>query len=166
MDRIELFNRLKRERRSAISPIIATLLLILIAIAAGVVVYAYVLGFVGNSTGNTGNNTSIISIDNFCAAKTASNCGGNQYSIVVRNVGSVGISITNPSVEPALYFTDVTSGASGSATCSQATASISPGSTYTCAGSLPFTPSSGDTITVKVVDPDSGQASSTAKSLG
>jgi flagellin-like protein len=50
-------------QKRAISPIIATLLLILIAIAAGVVVYAYVLGFVGNSTGNSGATTDTLSID-------------------------------------------------------------------------------------------------------
>ncbi|MDE1971307.1 MAG: hypothetical protein KGI50_07075 [Patescibacteria group bacterium] len=36
--------------RKGISPIIATLLLILIAIAAGVVVYAYIIGFMGSTT--------------------------------------------------------------------------------------------------------------------
>ncbi len=51
------------QKRRAISPIIATLLLILIAIAAGVVVYAYVIGFIGNSTTNGGNTTNTISID-------------------------------------------------------------------------------------------------------
>jgi flagellin-like protein len=164
-----LFEHTKRQRRNAISPIIATLLLILIAIAAGVVVYAYVLGFVGNSTGNSGNNISVISIDNFCAAKTTNNCGtGNQYSVVVRNVGSVSISITSGSVEPALYFTDVTSGSTATATCTASTATVSPGSTYTCASTWPagFSTSAGDTVTVKVVNPDGGQASSTGKSLG
>jgi len=46
-----------------ISPIIATLLLILIAIAAGVIVYAYVVGFIGSSTSNTGGSSAAISID-------------------------------------------------------------------------------------------------------
>jgi flagellin-like protein len=51
------------KNRKAISPIIATLLLILIAIAAGVIVYAYVTGFIGNSTGNSGANINTISLD-------------------------------------------------------------------------------------------------------
>jgi archaeal type IV pilus assembly protein PilA len=51
MDRVRLLTSNLRERK-AISPIIATLLLILIAIAAGVVVYAYVIGFVGQSQTN------------------------------------------------------------------------------------------------------------------
>ena len=38
------------KEKKGISPIIATLLLILIAIAAGVIVYAYVVGFLGSSS--------------------------------------------------------------------------------------------------------------------
>jgi len=48
--------------KSAISPIIATLILILIAISAGVVVYAYVAGFLGNTTSNTQSAQNTISI--------------------------------------------------------------------------------------------------------
>ena len=55
-------NNLMKERKG-ISPIIATLLLILIAIAAGVIVYAYVIGFIGNSTSNSGGTTNTLSID-------------------------------------------------------------------------------------------------------
>ena len=54
-----MFSRTERcgREKEPSPPIIATLLLILIAIAAGVVVYAYVIGFVGNTTGgsNVGN---------------------------------------------------------------------------------------------------------------
>ena len=154
-----------KERR-AISPIIATLLLILIAIAAGVVVYAYVIGFVGNSTQNTGNNVAVISVDNFCASASLGKCtSGNAFYIVVRNVGSSSI----PAGTIQIYFTDVTSGATGSTTCTLA-AAVSPGSTYTCtnAGSATWptgttAPSNGDTLTVKIVDPDSGAATSSVK---
>jgi len=43
-----------RAGERAISPIIATLLLILIAIVAGVVLYSYVVGFVGQTSQNSG----------------------------------------------------------------------------------------------------------------
>lgn len=60
-------------KKRGISPIIATLLLILIAIAAGVVVYAYVIGFIGNSTQNSGATTDTLSIDQVSfSSKTAS----------------------------------------------------------------------------------------------
>jgi archaeal type IV pilus assembly protein PilA len=154
------------KERKAISPIIATLLLILIAIAAGVVVYAYVIGFVGNSTGNTGNNTSVISIDSFCASATLGKCtSGNSFYVVIRNVGSVSV----PSGNAQLYFTDITSGVTGTVTC--AVGSINPGATYTCipnasGASWPAgttAPANGDTMSLKIVNPDSGAATSTTK---
>jgi flagellin-like protein len=167
MDRIELFNRLKRERRSAISPIIATLLLILIAIAAGVVVYAYVLGFVGNSTSNSGNNTSVISIPNFCIS-ASTNCNAVAYYVSVQNTGSVSIP-SGGNIQ--LYFSDITSGSSSVVTCTLASA-LSPTSTVSipiassCSGgptgSLPSV-LAGQTVSVKVVAPDGGTATSSTK---
>jgi archaeal type IV pilus assembly protein PilA len=165
MNRIQLFNRLRRERSSAISPIIATLLLILIAIAAGVVVYAYVLGFIGNSTGNTGANTSQLSINNFCASVTTHCTGANEYSIVIQNTGSAAF----PSGNFQIYLQDITASGQPSAVVSScSTSTISPGSTTTCAATTwpgGLSPSAGDTITVKVVAPDGGQASSTTKTI-
>ncbi len=166
MDRIRLYNKFRRERKTAISPIIATLLLILIAIAAGVVVYAYVLGFVGNSTGPSGNSTSIISIDNFCASASLGKCtNGNAYYIVIRNVGASSIAAGTAQ----LYFTDQTSGTSGTISCSIVT-SVSPSSTYICSTGASATwpagttaPAVGDSMSVKVVNPDSGQASLSTK---
>jgi flagellin-like protein len=78
--------------RKGISPIIATLLLILIAIAAGVVVYAYVLGFVGNSTGNSGGNIAQLSIDqiNFASSPSAV-----PVQAFLRNKGPVADSFTS-----------------------------------------------------------------------
>ena len=72
------------KKRKAISPIIATLLLILIAIAAGVVVYAYVIGFVGNSTSNAGGSTNTLSIDQLYLTHTTSSVPVTAY---VRNEG-------------------------------------------------------------------------------
>jgi archaeal type IV pilus assembly protein PilA len=156
-----------KSKKSAISPIIATLLLILIAIAAGVVVYAYVIGFVGNSTTNQGTAQSVIGVDNFCASATLHACSGQAYSLVVRNVGSSSIAAGTAQ----LYFTDVTSGVAGSASC-QILSAVGPQTTYTCnsggttwpAGTT--APSSGDTLSVKIVNPDGGQATSSVKVVG
>lgn len=71
-------------RKQGISPIIATLLLILIAIAAGVVVYAYVIGFVGNSTGNSGGTTDTLSIDQLTLSSKVSSF---PVTVFVRNEG-------------------------------------------------------------------------------
>lgn len=77
-------NRPLNDRR-AISPIIATLLLILIAIAAGVVVYAYVVGFIGNSTTNAGGATNTLSIDQLNLKGTST--GSLPVTAYVRNLG-------------------------------------------------------------------------------
>jgi archaeal type IV pilus assembly protein PilA len=76
---------LKKTKR-AISPIIATLLLILIAIAAGVVVYAYVAGFIGNSTQNQGSTINSISIDYQLLASSATNAKV-PVTTYLRNLG-------------------------------------------------------------------------------
>src|SRR5579875_815365 len=153
LDSANLFKRMDRERRSAISPIIATLLLILIAIGAGVLVYAYVVGFIGNTTQNNGSNPVPISIDYFCASNSgkcnANGLSNQAYVIVISNAGSSNI-------------------ATGSATC-QISSSVAPGSTYTCSSNGPTCPSGttqpalGDTLSIKVVNPDGGQATSSVK---
>jgi flagellin-like protein len=76
-------------KEKAISPIIATLLLILIAIAAGVVVYAYVIGFVGSTTGGS-NSRGVLSID--LASATAAS---GKVTVFVRNTGSLAESFNN-----------------------------------------------------------------------
>ena len=152
----------------AISPIIAKLLLILIAIAAGVVVYAYVIGFVGNTTGSSGGNQSLISIDNFCASVNLQKCNsGADYSIVVRNVGTTAFTLS-PTSAAQVYFTDVTGGGATASEQCTASGTVNPGSVYTCSSPtwpLGFTPNPGDTINVKVVNPDGGQAPATTKAI-
>lgn len=154
------------KEKKGISPIIATLLLILIAIAAGVIVYAYVIGFIGNSTTNTGNSTSVVSIDNACVSSSTTGCGGGAFSIVVRNVGS-----TTINGQAAVYFTDITASStpdySGTVTCSAS--NNGPGTTFTCSGatggSWSSTVQAGDTITVKIVVSDGGSATISVKAI-
>ncbi len=156
--------RKSSQERKAISPIIATLLLIVIAIAAGVVVYAYVVGFVGNSTSNTGNSTSIIKIDNACVS-TAYHCtSGSGLYVVVRNVGS-----TTLSGNASVYLTDITASSSpseamGSGIC---TASGGPGTTFVCSATGAWTnaPSPGDTISVKIVVADGGETTISVQAI-
>lgn len=151
--------------RSAISPIIATLLLILIAISAGTVLYAYVMGFIGGTTQNPGVVQSTITIESSCVSSTGSGCNGVGYYIVIRNLGSNTISSSGtPKIQ--IYFTDSSTSATGVITCPISSA-ISPGSSMTCQNSLAgvLSPTSGDTIQIKVVMPDGGSALGTTKSL-
>ena len=155
-----------QKEKKAISPIIATLLLILIAIAAGVIVYAYVVGFIGGSTSNSGGSTSVTQITNFCVSATTKCNGADSYLVVVQNTGSVSITLTG-SIQAQLYFTDITSGNTVTAACT-ATGTIAPGQSYTCssATSNALSNSAGDSISLKVVNPDGGATTSSTKAIG
>ncbi len=153
------------KERKAISPIIATLLLILIAIAAGVVVYAYVIGFVGNSTTNPGGAQSTISVQGCISAST--HCNGGSYYIIISNVGST--TLSSGGVEQ-IYFQDITNPATSTISCTL-TSSLAPGSQVTISattgcttltGSIP-TVSAGDTMSIKVVAADGGSATDSFK---
>jgi archaeal type IV pilus assembly protein PilA len=168
MDKVRLDNRIRRERnsRNAISPIIATLLLILIAIAAGVVVYAYVLNFVGNNQ-PTGGPQSVISVDTACVSLSNKCSSTNALYAYVRNTGTTTITKAN---NISIYLTDVTTGATASSTCSIST-NITPNTVQDCVGPTTAltwsgsTPSVGDSITVKAVVSDGGSATFTTHAI-
>lgn len=81
---------LETKEKRAISPIIATLLLILIAIAAGVVVYAYVLGFIGNSINQNGTGPSAESLN-----INTWEVNSTVPEIFVQNTGANSVNITS-----------------------------------------------------------------------
>jgi archaeal type IV pilus assembly protein PilA len=153
------------KERKAISPIIATLLLILIAIAAGVVVYAYVIGFVGNSTTNPGGAQSTISVQGCMSSST--HCNGGAYYVIISNVGST--TLSSGGIEQ-IYFQDITNPTASSISCTLS-ASLAPGSQVTissttgCSALTGSTPSvsAGDTISIKVVAADGGSATDSFK---
>jgi archaeal type IV pilus assembly protein PilA len=130
--------------KKGISPIIATLLLILIAIAAGVIVYAYVIGFVGNSTGNSGNQIATLSIDDVTFASATS---AVPVQVFLRNQGPVADSFSanffvkssslNQQLGPAITVS--------CATCSGA------GTSYTIPAGLQLTATGSNTVTVSPV---------------
>jgi flagellin-like protein len=166
MDRARLFTSTAREHKKAISPIIATLLLILIAIAAGVVVYAYVIGFVGNTTPNP-QGSDLLLVTNFCAdSSTNTHCSGNSYYVTIQSQASS--PIANGSTLQ-LYFSD-TSGASalsGSTTCTLK-AALAPQQTVNCFGTtwsgiLTSPPNAGDQMQLKVVAPDGTPTTSSTR---
>ncbi|MDG6997543.1 MAG: hypothetical protein JRN15_00325, partial [Nitrososphaerota archaeon] len=135
----------------------------LIAIAAGVVVYAYVIGFIGNSTTNAGGAQSIVSIDNFCVSAAGTKCGyssGVYASAVVRNVGSTSIA---GALTANIYMTDATSGAVVTYTCT--TNATSPGQTLKCNDTVSPGFAQGDSISMKIVMPDGGSSTSSTKAL-
>ncbi len=79
--------RLTRAKR-AFSPVIAALILMLIAVASGVVAYAYVMGWLGGATTQPEQAKGTLQIDSIYA--TAST---NISRIYVRNVGGKDLSL-------------------------------------------------------------------------
>jgi archaeal type IV pilus assembly protein PilA len=141
MNRQVLFEHTRREKKSGISPIIATLLLILIAIAAGVVVYAYVIGFVGNTTTGQGSGTSQLAID------IASGKGSTgAVSAFVRNIGGSTATIT------AFYVLSSTGNivAGGAFIGTVAVSSAAACATITAASGMACTLSAGSTVQINV----------------
>jgi flagellin-like protein len=151
----------KAKERRAISPIIATLLLILIAIAAGVVVYAYVIGFVGSTTGTQGTGTSQLSIDIASGASSSS-----SVTAFVRNIGGSSAVITafyvldstgNPVAGGSFIGTTATSSASACATITAVAGmacSLAAGSSVKISVASGITMSSGSTYELKVTTAD------------
>ena len=134
----------------------------MIAIAAGTTLYAYVAGFIGNSTQNSGFNQEYISIDAACVS-TSSNCNGKGYYAVIRNLGNT-LSYNSGTIQ--VYFTDSATSASGSTTFA-APSSISNGGSVTISGSLNgFTTSQGDNVVIKIVMPNGGSASYSVRVIG
>jgi len=75
------FARYRSRKRRAVSPVIATLLLIAIAVAAAIIVYSFVTGLIGGlSTGGNSNQLTLT------ASFTST---GNVVVLTVKNTGSV-----------------------------------------------------------------------------
>jgi archaeal type IV pilus assembly protein PilA len=149
------------KERKGISPIIATLLLILIAIAAGVIVYAYVVGFIGSTTTGQASGTSNISID--AASGKASSSSVTAY---IRNIGGSTAQVTafyvlssTGSIVAGGSFigTGAVAGDSACTTLSAASGmacSLAPGATVSISVGSGITMTSGSTYQLKVTTAD------------
>jgi len=93
--------------KKGISPILATLLLIVIAVAAVIVTYAWVMTFTGSTTGQAG---ALLKVDNIRFYQQG---GDDRIEIVIRNTGTAdatvdvvyaGDSSSNLEVETDLRF--------------------------------------------------------------
>jgi flagellin-like protein len=76
-----------KQNKKGVSPIIATLLLIVIAVAAAVVTYAFVTGFIGTATTNA-NQPGQMSVDSYQIT------GPNAVIAYVRNTGTKNLNVT------------------------------------------------------------------------
>ena len=136
---------LKRfKSRKAISPVIATLLLILIAIAAGVVVYAYVTGFVQGTTSAPPPGQSVWSFDKAAASSSE----GSLVQLYVRQEGASNGQIDQIyQTSPSGVVTLLTSPTSIVLTMTCSSCGSSPNIALASASTPPISLTSGQTIT-------------------
>jgi flagellin-like protein len=128
---------LRRDMR-AISPVIATLLMIAIAVAASLVTYAWVMGYMNFQTEKTGKAIQIQSV--------SSNTDGITLTLYVQNVGNSPVTFTAQSV-----FINGTLATSDAAT----NPTLAAGSTKTINATLPQAPGSVSfTVNLKVTTQD------------
>lgn len=76
-------------RNRAFSAVIASLILMLLAVAAGVVVYAYVMGWIGGATQNP-QRTGQMQFDSIYATSGSS----GKIKMYVRNVGGIDLNLS------------------------------------------------------------------------
>jgi flagellin-like protein len=133
----------ERSRRKAISPIIATLILIVITVVAGIMLYGFVSGFMAN----LGTSRAIAPIS---IASASVNSSGDYATIVVSNLGTTPVTIAqvnllNPSTNSLIASSTSPSPTTipGGQTVTITASSFSPAS-----GSMP---SPGTTVLVQVV---------------
>ncbi len=89
---------MKLQERRAISPIIATLLLIAIAVGAGIIVYVFVTGLAGNLTGSGGTQVTTqlqLQAYTFKALPGGSIGTGQVVNFFVKNVGGSSLTISS-----------------------------------------------------------------------
>ncbi len=80
----------ERSRRKAISPIIATLILIVITVVAGVMLYGFVTGFMAKTSSSTGA-ISTLAIDAVGISQSATTW---QVNVTVTNTGNTPVTVT------------------------------------------------------------------------
>ena len=133
-------NKFRRDVR-AISPVIATLLMIAIAVVASLVTYAWVMGYMNFTTEKTGKAIQIQSVSYTGATDT--------FTIYVQNVGDADIQFPT-TTSPANIF--INGGVAGSITGNVAT--LTKGSTVTLNCTMTSLTPGVQSVTIKVTTTD------------
>jgi len=142
---------MKVQNRSAVSPIIATLLLIAIAVASGIIVYVFTGSLAGSLTKSGGSQvTDQISLDAYNYATIS-----NGVTLYLRNTGTSTLAIS------AFYFNGNLNDSSTVVVTVPTTCSgtLAPGSACSVVlkGSLPLAAVAGTANSVKIVTRDGAQ---------
>ena len=133
-----------RKSTKAISPVIATLLMIVIAVAASLVAYAWVMGYIGFTVGNAGKAIQIQSITNPDEVD-------GRVTVYVQNVGDSVVTLSNIYADGVLKVPDVYEAPDG--TTAELGVTVL-NQTQTAKFVLPDDYSAAASLTVKVVTTD------------
>jgi len=79
-----------KQKRKAISPIIATLILIVITVIAGIFLYSFVSGYMGTLSGTTNQPPPNVQ---FIASSVTVNNGNIDFTFTVENLGTTGVTL-------------------------------------------------------------------------
>jgi archaeal type IV pilus assembly protein PilA len=133
-----------RRNMRAISPVIATLLMIAIAVVASLVTYAWVMGYMNFTTEKTGKAIQIQSV--------SYNPTGDVFTVYVQNVGDSDLQFSSTN------FIFVNGGAAGAQTIASGTtgnpATLVKGNTATLTGSMASLAAGVQSVTIKVTTMD------------
>ena len=131
-----------RKNLKALSPIISVLLMIAIAVVASLVVYAWVMGYIGYQTSKTGDSVVVQSV----SFSPDTGTGAYPNAIYLQNIGSTTVTVV---YGQSLYVNNVLD---TTATLNKGTANVAltPGSTLTIVPSVATNYATGATLTVKV----------------
>jgi flagellin-like protein len=91
--------------KKGVSPVIATLLLIVIAVAAAVVTYTFVMGFVGTSTASASTVQGQLTYDAYRVEGITNN---TNITIYLRNIGGKSVTVNAVYVAGTLYTNNQT----------------------------------------------------------
>jgi ABC-type phosphate transport system permease subunit len=135
--------------KKAIAPIVAELLLIVVAVAAGLIVYAWSSGFITTQTNKAGE---MIQVNTVVFQKTYSTYGtkGN-FTAYVQNAGTISTRIISIAISNSTWSTDNTI----------TPVSISQGTLQPVSSSLGTSPTSGCSYTFKVTTVDGVEGTGT-----
>ena len=102
---MKILKELWRAKR-AFSPVIASLILMLLAVAAGVVVYAYVMGWLGGATQTPGGTKGAAQFDSLYAKDH----GTDHITVWVRNIGQKELTLGMIYVDGTAYTNETSTG--------------------------------------------------------
>ena len=140
-----------RRKSKAISPIIATLILIVITVVAGVMLYGFVTGFMAKTSSSTGA-IAQIAIDSAGVSSGGLSSGGQGATISLTNTGTTSVTITQVNLlDPGTGALIATSTSLSQTTVSGGQTVTITASSFSLASGVSSYPSQGTTVLVQVV---------------